>query len=251
MKKIIALLLVIVLTVTISVGATLAYLTDRDSKVNVFTIGDISVELNEEFEQGSPLIPGEKVTKEVSVTNTGKNDAWVWYTITYPKALDLTESGKTILWTGFATENHDNAGYDGYNDGEDEWLIEYTGAPYLRYFTDENGVEMVEFTILYQQPLAAEATTPISLECVYFDKTIDVDPEGNLYRVEKGVAEKIDWNITDDGAPVVYVSAYSIQNEGFNTVQEAFAAYQTQWGTNGTEYATTATEESSDPESGV
>jgi hypothetical protein len=35
---------------------------------------------------------------------------------------------------------------------------------------------------------------------------------------------------------MIYVSAYATQAEGFNTVAEAYAAYQTQWGNNGEEY---------------
>jgi hypothetical protein len=36
---------------------------------------------------------------------------------------------------------------------------------------------------------------------------------------------------------VIYVSAYAIQTEGFDTVQAAYDAYQDQWAANGTEYA--------------
>ena len=39
-KKIIAWLLVVVLTAGAAIGGTLAYLTDRDSEANVFTVGD-------------------------------------------------------------------------------------------------------------------------------------------------------------------------------------------------------------------
>lgn len=237
--------LALVMSMAMATTGTLAYLTDRDSEANVFTMGNVEIDLNEEFDQGAELIPGTEVDKVVSIKNTGKTDAWVWYTITYPKALDLTESGKTILWTGFTTENHDNQGYEGYNDGEDEWLIEYTGEPYLRYFTDENGVDMVEFTVLYQKPLAVGEETPTSLEKLWLDKTIDIDPDGNLARVEKGIAEAIDWNINEDGNPVVYVSAYAIQTEGFATVQDGYEAYNAQWTTeenvnNGLEYGTPA-----------
>jgi len=235
MKKIVLMGLSLVLVAVLSIGGTLAYLTDRDSEANVFTVGNVDIDLTEEFEQGAELIPGVEVEKEVAIENTGANDAWVWYTITYPKALDLTTSGKTILWTGFTTENHDNAGYAGANDGEVEWLIEYTAAPYLRYFT-KDGVEMVEFTVLYQAPLKAGETTPGSLECVYFDKAIDIDPEGNLAHVANGTVENIDWNVKEKGNPVVYVSAYAIQKDQFNTVQEAYAAYQGQWAGNGIEY---------------
>lgn len=233
-KKVLTLVLVVALTATVAIGGTLAYLTDRDNETNVFTMGKVDIKLNEVFNQGEKLVPNIKVQKEVSITNTGDNDAWVWYTITYPKALDLTPSGKTILWTGFATENHDNAGYEGANDSEAEWLIEYTSAPYLQDVIID-GVEMVQFTVLYQPQLAPGVETPVSLECLYFDKAIDVDADGNLYRVTDGNIEKIDWNIKDNAN--VYINAYAIQAEDFDNVKEAYAAYAGQWGGMNGEYA--------------
>ncbi len=81
-KKALALLLVIALTAAIAVSATLAYLADEDSDVNVMTLGNVEIEQHEyervvnddgtyktdtidnqtsyvlkEFEQGKPLMP--------------------------------------------------------------------------------------------------------------------------------------------------------------------------------------------------
>ncbi len=74
MKRALAWVLVFLLIVVGAVVGTLAYLTDRDAKTNVFTIGDINIELLEyertdvenkneaatvkEFEDNKPLIPG-------------------------------------------------------------------------------------------------------------------------------------------------------------------------------------------------
>lgn len=44
MKKVIAWLLVLALTATISIGATLAYLTDTEEDVNVMTLGKVKIE---------------------------------------------------------------------------------------------------------------------------------------------------------------------------------------------------------------
>ena len=44
MKKIIAWLLVVALTAAISIGATLAYLTDTDEDVNVMTLGKVKID---------------------------------------------------------------------------------------------------------------------------------------------------------------------------------------------------------------
>ena len=87
-KKIISWLLVVALTAGIAIGGTLAYLTDRDSEANVFTSGDVEIDLNEDFQQGSTLIPGVEIEKKPAVTNTGENDAWVWMTYAIPQDLD-------------------------------------------------------------------------------------------------------------------------------------------------------------------
>ena len=96
MKKVIAIVLLVALVSAISIGATLAYLTDRDSEVNVFTIGDVTIDLEEEFEQNSTLIPGVKIEKKPTITNTGKNDAWVWLNFAIPAALDVNTPGSDV-----------------------------------------------------------------------------------------------------------------------------------------------------------
>ena len=47
MKKILSLILVIALVAGIAVTGTMAYLTDRDNETNVFTVGDVDIELSE------------------------------------------------------------------------------------------------------------------------------------------------------------------------------------------------------------
>lgn len=238
-KKTWAIVLSVVLVLALAITGTFAWLTDRDSEVNVFTMGNVDIDLTEDFEQGATLTPGVQIEKAVQIENTGKNDAWVWYTIAYPKALDLTTSGKTIIWTGF-DQNHNYIPNNPASQGnQGEWIIEYAGAPYLQYYTDANGVEMVLFTALYQKPLANGEITPVGLEKVYLDKHLDIDPEGNLAYVDAGVVEAIDWNINEDGAPVVYICAYAVQTEGFADVETAYAAYQEQWGANGAPEVTT------------
>ena len=44
MKKILAWLLVLTLTAAVSIGATLAYLTDTDEDVNVMTLGNVDIQ---------------------------------------------------------------------------------------------------------------------------------------------------------------------------------------------------------------
>ena len=62
MKKTLAILLVVALIATVAIGGTLAYLTDQDAEVNVFTVGNVEIEVEENFNQGEELMPGVSVT---------------------------------------------------------------------------------------------------------------------------------------------------------------------------------------------
>ena len=123
-KKIVTCSLVVALLVIGVIGASLAYFTDTDKADNVFTTGNVKIKLNEQqrndkgdaleaFEQNKVLNPivgsaqGEKdqfgmptaanyVDKMVTVTNTGKNDAYIRAYFAIPSALDDGEETFTV-----------------------------------------------------------------------------------------------------------------------------------------------------------
>jgi predicted ribosomally synthesized peptide with SipW-like signal peptide len=268
MKKVIAIVLLVALVSAISIGATLAYLTDRDSEVNVFTIGDVTIDLEEEFEQNSTLIPGVKIEKKPTITNTGKNDAWVWLTFAIPAALDVNTPGSdvgsidnVIHWNFKAATTEGYVTQDKVQKAIDEgfltdssltadkilsenmtWDVMNSIGVGKNVFQQEiDGVLYNVYVMLYNKALKPNETTLPNIEQVYMDANIDIDPNGDWYHVENGIAEKLDWNSNTDGAPKIYVSAYAMQTDGFATVDEAYAAYQKQWTTvdnvnNGLEY---------------
>lgn len=257
MKKLVAILLVVVLCCTVSIGLTLAYLTDRDSEANIFTVGNVSIDLTEDFEQGATLTPGVDIEKVPKITNTGENDAWVWMTIAIPSALDTWTPGSVEgSMTNIIHWNFLGATADGYvNDTRvekaiaDGYLPEGTTAQAmldnkttwdvvngLEYTQEIDGVQYNVYTLRYNKVLAPEETTLPSLVKVYMDANVDIDTDGQWNIVENGVITKLDWNTNDDGAPVIYVSAYAMQAEGFDTVAEAYEAYQAQWGDKGEEF---------------
>lgn len=102
-KKIIAALSVSVLLVAATVGATLAYFTDSDSKSNVITMGKVDGTLTESdekvHEDGSVgqefnhIKPGQIIYKDPKVTlNDDSEDAYVRVSVNYT---GLTEQQKT------------------------------------------------------------------------------------------------------------------------------------------------------------
>lgn len=264
-KKSLLLMLSLVLALTIGLGSTLAYLTDRDSEANVFTMGNVDIELKEDFEQGSTLIPGQEIEKKPTITNTGDTDAWVWLTFSIPTALDNpvqgTEQGSNeniIHWNpkgatteGYVTDARVNAAleagfFDGYipegvelsadyiNENKMHWNVFNSIAEGENMYQEEiNGVPYNTYVLVYNKALEPGETTLPNIEKVYMDAQIDIDPKGDLYRVVNGEVTPVDWNINEDGAPIIYASAYAVQKEGFETPQAAYAAYNAQWGDKG------------------
>ena len=101
-KKILALCLVVVLAVTAVTGATLAYFTDTtETKKNVFTVGNVDIELTEPnwTVSGSvdapDVYPGEALKKDPTVTNTGANPCFVRVSVT---GLDALSAGNMITY---------------------------------------------------------------------------------------------------------------------------------------------------------
>lgn len=201
MKKFLSLLLVVVLTASIAVAGTLAYLTDRDSKVNTFTVGNVDITLDETFTQDSELLPGVEIEKIPTIKNTGTNDAWVWATVEVPAALDdVIEITK----------------------GTDGWI-------WLDGEKSTDG-EKVVYTVLYNKLLTKDATTSALMSSVTLSSKVDIDPNGDWHLIENGTATDLDWNTTDDESPEIIVNAYAIQDKGFDNINDAYAAYNDQWG---------------------
>lgn len=243
-KKTWILISCLVLSLTLGLGGSLAYLTDRDADVNVFTMGNVDIELVEDFTQGSELIPGVKINKDAHIENTGKNDAWVWMTVAIPENLQAAAGienssmnpvhvnvpGKN--WLGFEdNKNYWDAGQTEATPKDKCWIVDYTEVK--DGYTDANGVKYRVLTHLYNGKLAPGEKTTIALTQVYMDSHVDITPDGDLYWVEKGVTTDLNWNVRTQGNPVIYVSAYAIQTEGFETVQAAYDAYNAQWTTEG------------------
>lgn len=220
----------LVLSLTMATAGTLAYLTDRDTEVNVFTMGNVDIDLNEEFEPGAELIPGLDVKKEPTITNVGPNDAWVWATIAIPSALDNDDASANVV--------HFNMSKDSVAEGKWTWWAKDSRTEWLKqYDVEYDGVNYNVFTVLYQTALKKGDTTEPVIYKVYMDPHVDVAPDGQLHHVENGEVTELDWNINDEGNPKIYVSAYAMQTDSFDDVYAAYAAYTQQWGTDANENA--------------
>ena len=87
-RKIVLLALAACMVAILAVGGTLAYFTAEDTAVNVFTVGNVAIDLEETFEQNSELAPGLKINKDAWVVNTGSKPAYVRVHIAIPFEMD-------------------------------------------------------------------------------------------------------------------------------------------------------------------
>lgn len=206
MKKTLAILLVVALIATVAISGTLAYLTDRDAEVNIFTVGNVEIEVEENFNQGEELMPGVSVTKEVSIKNTGDNDAWIWYSYAVPVLPG--SMGDLIEVT------HESVGSD--------WVELRT--PYT--MTIEGETYNV-YTVGWNAVVAPNASTGMGMSKVTLNRWIDFNVnDGNWYHVYGGNTTQI----MDVDNARVYVTGYAIQAAGIDTLSDAFALFNEQWG---------------------
>lgn len=121
-KKIATGALLVAFGATAVTGATLAYFTDTDDADNVFTVGNVSIDLTEPnwagegSEDALEAYPGEALAKDPTVTNDGKNPCFVRVKVT---GLDSFGTIGDII---YRTDYVDNKLGTNWYDGEDGYF---------------------------------------------------------------------------------------------------------------------------------
>ena len=100
-RKILLVAAALCMIAILAVGGTLAYFTDTtEVKNNVFTVGNVKIELeepkwDEQGEEDAPEVyPGEALAKDPTVTNTGANPCFVRVSV---EGLDCLGEGEDML----------------------------------------------------------------------------------------------------------------------------------------------------------
>lgn len=221
-KKIVLISLVIALVAILTVGGSLAYFMDTDEVTNVFTVGSVDIEQNEEFVQESQLLPvvgtdpanakDNYIQKKVTVENKGKNGAYVQTLVAVPAILD--NAGVLKLWDTNAVAN-------GWTklDGD----ANTDGVQPLHTATIDNMLYNV-YVYRYNTVLTAGSETAACLEYVYISPETDL----NVHEYANGVktayfvmngTEITDFDAT--GKLNVYVATQGVQDRGFADANEA------------------------------
>ena len=245
-KKLLAICLVAILVLTAITGATLAYLTDTDEADNVFTVGNVQIELVEQqrqydeegnlkgletFVDDKVLLPivgsaqGEKdalglptaanyVDKIVTVKNTGASDAYVRVIVAVPSALDYPDG--PLHWN---LGNNYNGATDATYNAEVAWEC------VLEEVSVNGAGEWNIYTFTYQTAIEGDVEggkeTPFAaIVGFYLDKTVDneIDAQGNITYTYKG--NDVDYDLAN--GVTIPVFAQAVQSAGFSSAEQAF-----------------------------
>ena len=242
-RKIVLLAVALCMAAILGMGSTLAYLTDEETATNVFTTGNVDIKLNEVFKQDSLLMPSpgkdangnviNAVEKEITITNTGSEDAYVRLHFAIPTVLD---SGKPEF-LAYANSLHFNFGVKSMQEGEWNWFDEQdkrnetdtdkdvgypgNGGDWYFYTKNIDGVDYNVYVATWMSPLASKATTDIAVRQVYLDSKLDNEDITKILADCKGEIK-------------ILVAAEAVQVKGFEgKPYEAFKAAYNMTGTDG------------------
>ena len=252
-----------VLVTALAVGGTVAYLTDTDSDVNVMTLGNVSIEQHEQergdgntlqdFTQNQVIYPGadvgakESITvnnynlsirtgetyvdKIVSVTNTGKSEAYVRTIFAFPEAGDFdttTDASEQWLhWNGVSdtdttTTNGWMWGTKGDDDNYAEWPGNSAGWDVVEN-VEINGKKYDIYVATNKNTLASGKSTSPSLMGFYLDARVDCDENDYTFTDNNGKV----WNLGDISKLEILVLSQACQTAGFD---DAWSALDTAFG---------------------
>lgn len=214
-RKILMLAMSLCMVAILAVGGTLAYFQDTDSATNVFTVGNVSIRLEEVFDQNSKLFPGVDVEKDVKVTNIGSEDAYVRVHIAIPAILDSGDEDKPEF-AAYNNTLHWNFTKDSIAEGQWSWNKTVDGANYPgnggawnEYQTEIHGITYNVYVATYETALTKDQQTKTeSLTKVYLDAKVTNEMVSEITKTLGA-----DWKI--------YVVAEGAQKEGFTNAYEA------------------------------
>lgn len=188
----------LLLSMAVATAGTLAYLTDRDTVENTFTMGSVDIEVEEDFpEEGAPIEPGQEVNKDAKIVNDGTNPAWVWMTVSVPEELK-----------DYVTLN---------------WANGFEPISTTPEIVDGQAV----WTVLVEDQLPAGESTEYILDSVTLSKYVDYQ-DGKYVAVKDG--DPVVLESLEGGKFDVTVNGFATQVDELATVEAAYEAYVGQWG---------------------
>ena len=200
-KTILVAAIAVMLVAALVVGGTLAYFTDTKTADNTFTMGNVAITLDEtNADPNAPtgsrvdgntynVYPGQTVTKDPTVHNTGSNAAYIRATVTVSNWATLSKE----LYPSVALVDTLKELVGSFGEG---WSVVGAAA-------DNSGA--VTFTLKYDRQLAVGA---------------DTAPMFQQVTVPAGLG-----NENASSFKTMTVQAQAIQADGFDSWEAAFAAF--------------------------
>ena len=210
-KRFVAILLCVTLVALAAIGATFAYLTDTKTVDNTFTMGNVAIKLDETNVNDPTgdrvtsntynVYPGAVVTKDPIVHNTGKNAAYIRATVNVSNWMNLVSAYYPDFKETFPNDGYKAALNLLVGELGEGWSV--VGVEAGDTFTI--GQFDAKFILKYDGKLASGADTTAMFQTVTIPTGID--------------------NVNTDSFKEVKVVAQAIQADGFETWEDAFAAY--------------------------
>lgn len=243
-RKILLLAMAVAMVAILAIGGTLAYFTDEDDATNTFTIGNVDIDLEENFDgDEANLQPGLDINKDVYVTNTGSNDAYVRVHIAIRS--DMDDGDPT-----FAAVNnflHFNFTNESVQPGYWSWTPEYNneigyrgnGAGNWNFYTQEiDGIDYNVYVVTYRTALKpGESTAHYAMDNVYLDKSVDCDVvivDGvKYYEYKDNKGNVVTLPVNEDGFANVDIKVWAEATQTA-TFTDAYDALNTAFGVPGT-----------------
>lgn len=210
-KKILALSMCIALAAIAIVGASLAYFTDTKTAKNTFTMGSVQIKLDEanindlEGDRVTSNVynvyPGAVVTKDPIVHNIGKNGAYIRATVNVSNWMNLVGAYYPDFKETFPNDGYKAALNLLVGELGEGWSV--VGVEAGDVFTI--GQFDAKFILKYDGVLASGTDTTAMFQTVTIPAGID--------------------NANADSFDEVKVVAQAIQADGFDTWEDAFAAF--------------------------
>lgn len=189
--------LALALVGTLSVGGIMAYFTDGDTATNIFTVGKVSIDLQEPgWVPPTGITPEQEFKKDPQIKNDGINDVYVFMKVIVPYA-------------NVVTANHDGSK----NAATDTELFSYDVKAGWIELTSEKVKDTTAKTVTHLYAYVGEDTK--TMEAVAAG-----DTTGTLFDWIKFANVVEDQNLETKTLNVV-VNAYGIQTTNINDGKEA------------------------------
>lgn len=247
MKKIVIMACCIAIMIAVAISGTIAYFTDTDEDLNVFTVGKVVIELIEQqrdaggakleqFVNDKKLMPmfdpepdeldskfglptaDAFQDKIVQVKNTGESEAYVRVYVGVPAELDNKGALHLVDGGSFNTKSGTDYKYTQASNKIESITI---GTETFNFYC---------FTL--NKALPVDTTTGAAIAGVYLDAMVDCDYQSGDYYLgsKKDPTKKLEADLSQPVNIPVYVQA--VQTDGFDNPADAFAAAFTEapWG---------------------